>query len=132
MAFGAALGAAGYLGLLAPQESAAVAAGAAGPAPVPAAPPALANGTPASNAPARLGQTEAAPHAANTLATTARSDATERLAEPLLPMAGAAPRADAVDPSAAPASAKRGATKKKRNLAAARRPSKRRPRATAE
>jgi hypothetical protein len=117
-AFGAALGTAGYLAL--------------GPAHLPAAAPTAAiearaaHETVAPSAPVRSGETVvAAPAPSPTLTATARVDATEQSVQPLMPSA------DAADPNATPAKAKRAATKK-RSKASARRASKRRVRATAD
>jgi hypothetical protein len=119
VAVGAALGTAGYLAL-APQRPQAAAPVAASDA------RAAHGGTVAPSAPVRSGETVvAAPAPSPTPTATARADATEQSVQPLMP------RADAADPNATPAQAKRAATKK-RSKASARRASKRRVRATAE
>jgi len=119
VACGAALGTLGYLAL--------------GPQHPQAATPEAASGarvsqahTAAPSAPVRAGETVLAAPAPNpALTTVARSTATEQIVQPLTPSA------DATDPNATPAKAKRAATKK-RSKASARRATKRRARATAE
>lgn len=118
VAFGAALGTAGYLALGPEQPQAA--------APTAASEARAARETVAPSAPVRTGETVvAAPAPSPTLTATARADATEQVVQPLMPSA------DAADATATPAKAKRAATKK-RSKASARRASKRRVRATAD